>query len=71
MSLPEVSFVDIPLGPQSLLQRLSGSAKRWEALGGDWFMVFDVVFEIIEKAQPIYAALYQETKAFVFSWTST
>lgn len=32
-------------------------------------MVFDVVFEIIEKAQPIYAALYQETKAFVFSCT--
>ena len=34
-------------------------------------MVFDVVFEIIKKAQPIHAALYQETKAFVFSCTST
>ena len=33
MSLPEVSFVDIPLGPQSLLQRLSGSAKK---MGSSW-----------------------------------
>ena len=53
MWLPEVGIVDLPLGPQSLLQRLSGSAKNMGCFWGRFLK---------EKHN---TALCQETKVFV------